>query len=314
MSSLNTYPKVYSIVVTYNGVKWISKCIYSLLNSTQKNHIIVIDNNSSDKTVEIIDNSFPTVEIIKSKINLGFGRANNIGFRKAIENDADYVFLLNQDAWTQKSTLYNLINISKKNPDYGLLSPTHLDGSGNKIDYKFCSYVSPPATYNYINDLHLGRLNSIYEVPFINAACWLVPVQTLIKVGGFDPLFFHYGEDMDYCNRILKKNLKVGFCPMENIYHLRENPQLEQKTDQTKILFAFEEAKIINKLKNENEKKGYFHIILSLLKKNTKNIFFARFKNISLDFYLLKKTVLNKKTIIKNLKNEKIDYPWYLEF
>ena len=89
---------IYTIVVTYNGMRWIDRCLNSLLATTIPTHILVIDNSSNDGTSEYIKTNFPSVEVISSNVNLGFGSANNIGFQKALDLKADFVFLLNQDA------------------------------------------------------------------------------------------------------------------------------------------------------------------------------------------------------------------------
>lgn len=75
------YPSVISIVITYNGEKWVDACFSSLTNAKLSNHtILAVDNGSTDRTIQILEDKFPSVKIIKNKSNLGFGKANNIGF------------------------------------------------------------------------------------------------------------------------------------------------------------------------------------------------------------------------------------------
>lgn len=90
--------KVYVIIATYNGKKWINSCFSSIYNSTVPLNTIVVDNGSTDGTQNIIREQFPKVNIIQSKTNIGFGQANNLGIKKAYDSGADYIFLLNQDA------------------------------------------------------------------------------------------------------------------------------------------------------------------------------------------------------------------------
>ena len=92
---------LYTIIITYNGVKWIEKNIQALIDSSTKTKIIIIDNGSVDGTQEIVK-SFKEVKFIQSEINLGL-KANNLGIKLALEQGADYVFLLNQDAWIEKN-------------------------------------------------------------------------------------------------------------------------------------------------------------------------------------------------------------------
>mgnify|MGYP000521880413 CR=1 FL=1 len=211
---------VYSIVVTYNGAKWIDDCLRSLINSDILNHnIIVIDNCSNDNTVKLIKSHYPTIEVIENQKNLGFGKANNIGIQKALKNNADYVFLLNQDAWVNYDTIKRLIEFHIKNPEYGILSPVHLS-KDYSIESDFLKYSKE--SNKLISDaLRKNENNDIYEVPFVNAAAWLLPINTIKKVGGFMPIFTHYGEDNNYCNRVLFNKMKIGITPGIFVIHDR---------------------------------------------------------------------------------------------
>ena len=130
-------PFVVSIVVTYYGMFWVEKCLGSLLNSNLTNHtILVIDNGSKDKTIEIIQKKFPNVILIETGKNLGFGKANNIGLKWAHKNNAEYIFLLNQDAWIFEDTIGKLITISKEYPEYGIISPVQFNAN-KTLDSEF---------------------------------------------------------------------------------------------------------------------------------------------------------------------------------
>ena len=84
------------------------KNIQSLLNSQYPVEVIVADNDSTDNTVAIVE-QYPRVTLLKMTSNLGFGKANDIGIRQALENGADYIFLLNQDAWIFDDTILSLV-------------------------------------------------------------------------------------------------------------------------------------------------------------------------------------------------------------
>ncbi len=103
--------KVAAVIVTYNGSKWIDKCINSLLNSTQKIDVFIVDNCSTDGTQHLIKKY--NVEFIQASENKGFGVANNIAIELVLKHNPDFIFLLNQDAWVETNTLEQLINISK---------------------------------------------------------------------------------------------------------------------------------------------------------------------------------------------------------
>lgn len=215
--------KVSAIVVTFNGEVWIEKCLNSLINNTIPISIIVIDNASSDRTVEIIRTRFPKIDLIENQDNLGFGQANNIGIRKALELEADtnYFFLLNQDAWLNPDTVERLISISHRHSQYGILSPMHLNCDQSEIDFNFSEYLAPSKCPRLYSDLYLGHMKDVYSLEFANAAAWLLTRPCVEKVGFFDPIFFHYGEDDNYCQRVLFHGFDIGICPGLSIVHDR---------------------------------------------------------------------------------------------
>lgn len=226
--------KVYCIVITYNGREWIEKCLTSL--TRQKNgqlHIICIDNGSTDDTVAFTRSNFPAVEIIQTNENLGFGQANNIGFKKAVDEHADYVFLLNQDAWIEPGTIEKLINIQQENPRYGLISPVHLNARGEKFDLYFQKYMDETGVDDFAKYSILARTckEPLLNTAFVNAAAWLLSIECIKKTGGFDPIFFHYGEDKNYCQRVMYHGFSIGIHTGSFIYHDREMRLYKEKKD-----------------------------------------------------------------------------------
>lgn len=221
---------IYAIIITYNGSKWIDNCFGSLINSSILVNILAIDNASTDGTPQIIRERFPQVEVIETGQNLGFGKANNIGLKRVLDENADYAFLLNQDAWVQEDTIEKLVQSHQNNPEYDLLSPVQLNGEGDVIDRNFQNYLSPFQTPNILSDAVLGNLKPIYESTYANAAAWFLSANAIKLVGGFDPLFKHYGEDDDYINRLHAKGLKLAIDTTSIIYHDRpQNGKLHEK-------------------------------------------------------------------------------------
>ena len=249
---------VYTIIVTYNGRKWIKKCFESLIESNIKTHILVIDNLSTDGTPDFIGHNFPDIELIEMSTNLGFGNANNIGIKEAVNNNADYIFLLNQDAWVEKDTLQKLIEASSKHPNYGIISPIHLSNETvRRIDDLFLKYILRSNYLSIIENALIGDWKDIYPVNFINAAAWLIPQATIRKVGYFDSLFFMYGEDDNYINRVKYHNLKVGIVPQANIIHDRVNN--ENKNVEIKKYINRKKSALLNIVLNPNKK---FQLVL----------------------------------------------------
>lgn len=208
--------KILTIIVSYNFELWIDRCLGSLKDSLQQTDTIVIDNGSNDRTVEILRKNYPQIRLIENHGNLGFGKANNIGMQIALKEGYDAVFLLNQDAWIAPQTLGNLAHESIKHPDYAILSPVHLNGTGSELEKGFASYTQVNSRNN------LPTENRLTECPFINAAFWFIPTGVLKKIGGFSSLFYHYGEDKDYVNRIHFHGYRIGYLPTVFGCHDRE--------------------------------------------------------------------------------------------
>jgi GT2 family glycosyltransferase len=203
--------KIFVVIVTYNGAHWIDKNIPSLLDSAYPVNIIVVDNKSTDNTLRLLKR-YPEIDVIKSEANLGFGKANNIGMQRALSLGADYLFLLNQDAWIFKDTISVLVAKMQKYPKVGLQSPLHFSANTIDLDQSF-------ATYYGRKTQELDSSTSV--VPFVNAAAWMLSKECVNKVGFFEPLFGHYGEDRNYCDRIAYHKFLIAVDSNARIVHDR---------------------------------------------------------------------------------------------
>lgn len=202
-----------AIVISYNFMPWIDRCLPALQASTKPMDILVIDNGSSDNTVATLQERYPQVRLIANNRNLGFGAANNIGMQLAMDEGYDGVMLINQDAWLAPNALVQLIEASQQHPEYGIVSPKHLTGDGSKLDPGFAAYIN--------------RSNG--NCQFINAALWYIPIAVIRKVGMFAPLFYHYGEDKDYVNRLHYHGYQIGYVPSALGYHDRANRPMSRE-------------------------------------------------------------------------------------
>jgi len=213
--------KVCVIIVSYNFEPWIPLCLPSVKASTLPATIVVIDNASQDRTCEIIRSQYPDVVLMKNSRNLGFGKANNQGMKYALENGFDYVFLLNQDARLHPRALETLILAASRNTNYGILSPVHLNGTGDRLDFGFAEYTRLTSKEEIEQLPH-----EITECPFINAAMWLIPTSVIKEIGGFAPIFPHYGEDRNYAQRVRKNGYRLGFVKSAIGYHHRQQKKV----------------------------------------------------------------------------------------
>ena len=234
-------PIIYVVIVTYNGMRWIDKCLRDVLKSDTEIKVVVIDNRSTDETVNFIKSHYPQIDLTETNENLGFGRANNIGIKRAINANADYVFLLNQDGYVEKDTIRKLVEFHGNHPEYGVLSPQQKNGNGSGLDTKFENIVLGQCVINTSEES--GR--AFYDVSFVMAAFWLISAECLKKVGVFDPIFFHYGEDGDYLSRVRFHGFKIGVVMDSVGYHDRQE-RVVPEIQQLKSFYASQLASLTN--------------------------------------------------------------------
>lgn len=211
--------KILTLIVTYNGMRWLEHCLADLSSGTVHTDILVVDNCSTDNTVEFITNNYPEIILFPQSVNLGFGQANNIGLRYALSNNYDFVLLLNQDAYLQPDALELLL---KESDGMSLLTPIHMSGDGKHIDYVFKKYSLIKAENSLIDDLLISSVKTSYPIGEVCAACWFMPIKLIRKIGGFNPLFKHYGEDNNYYQRMVYHNCSVVVVPKARVFHDRE--------------------------------------------------------------------------------------------
>lgn len=231
-------------------MQWIKKCLDSVRESTVRAKMFVIDNGSTDGTQAFIRNNYPEIIFFQSQQNLGFGKANNLGIRYALENNYKYVYLLNQDAWLFPETLSIMIEVSKKYQDYAILSPMQLQGNLQHLDSNFVEYTCRfDSNRELISDFYFNSLKDIYEVDFVMAAHWLISTAVLRKIGAFSPSFPHYGEDNNLIYRAQYHGYKVGIVLAAKAVHDRED---RKETIQKKMYLIY--INFLSSLSNPNEK------------------------------------------------------------
>lgn len=204
--------KVFVIIVTYNGAHWIDKNIQSLLASAYPVTIIVADNCSTDNSVALLRN-YPQVQLIETGQNFGFGKANNIAMQRALDQGADYLFLLNQDAWVFEDTIGRLVAVMETGKKTGIVSPAHYKADAKTFDENFRTYLG--------RSTPLDATESLYATEFVNAAAWMLSRECAEQVGFFEPLFGHYGEDRNYCDRVLYHDFLILIERNAGIVHDR---------------------------------------------------------------------------------------------
>ena len=158
-----------------------------------------------------------------------------------------------------------------ENNNLAVASPIQLNGPGTMIDSSFCrAAVFNTKNVEMVTDLAFGKPKNYYKVVSVPAASWMLSKKIIETIGGFDPLFFHYGEDSNYCQRLKYHNETIAIVPNAYIYHDRfekGNTALFNKIDILRMLFL-EYADINHKpfIINKNTFKLHLHIIANLLK------------------------------------------------
>ncbi len=211
-------PLVYVIVLNYNGRRWLPHCLSTLAETRYENfRVIVVDNASSDDSLEFAGEQFPGVEVIANRTNLGFSEGNNVGVRAALRNDADYVVLLNPDTKVEPEWLGALIAVGESDPRIGILGAVQLEYDGD--DFNDWTKMAAREHLDELRRLESAR--SYIPMAWVEGACFAVKRSVLEEVGLLDPIFFSFYEEIDLCRRAICQEYKVVLVPRSQIRHYR---------------------------------------------------------------------------------------------
>ncbi|MFD1139458.1 glycosyltransferase family 2 protein [Paenibacillus urinalis] len=243
------------IIVNYNTRQLTLDCIASVYESRMEYayEIILIDNHSSDGTVEAVAEQFPEVRLIANRENTGFAKANNQGL--AIANGR-YSLLLNSDTVVQQDTLQTMLSFmdAPENKKVGAAGCKIIlpDGSLDKACKR--GFPTPSASFYYAfgisnlfphnpkyNQYQLGHLDpdQAYPIDCLVGAFMLVRREAIEQVGGLDETFFMYGEDIDWCYRIKQADWDIHYYPYTYIIHYKG---ASSRRKPAKIIYEFHRA------------------------------------------------------------------------
>jgi GT2 family glycosyltransferase len=224
------------IIVSYNTLNLTLQAIQSVLAADWSFGVLtvfVVDNQSSDGTVDAIRSTFPAVQVIDPKENLGFSRANN---RAMARSRGDYVLLLNPDTIVSKESLVEMKAYLDRHEDVGMAT-CKLQLADGRLDLAcrrsipsmwdgFCrasglSHRFPKSRLFARYNLTYLDENETYDVDAVNGAFMFCRRAAVDQVGPLDEDFFMYGEDLDWCFRFRKAGWRIVYHPATTTIHLK---------------------------------------------------------------------------------------------
>jgi len=203
--------KVFIVIVNFNNLRDILKCLYSL--RYEKAEIVIVDNKSSDSSVEAVKLKFKQVKILESERNIGFAAASNKGIRYALRKKADYILLLNPDTIVGKNFLSVLL---KKKAD--IISPIIKFKRKGEWVYDFGGRVN--FLIGRTTHLEKNNLNAhLSSIDYISGCCMLIRRKVFEKIGFLNEGYFLFFEDVDFCLRAKKVGFKIALESKSVILH-----------------------------------------------------------------------------------------------
>jgi GT2 family glycosyltransferase len=194
----------------------------SLAKSSYTNHkVILLDNASTDGSVETIRSQFPQVQIIKLEENLGYAGNNNVGISAAMDQGADWVFVLNEDTIVDPDCIGMMIDAAGDYPDAGILGPLVYHFNEPEVIQTAGGQIDPHWETHHLgqNQLDKGQFVGVREVDFISGCAILVKRQVIEQIGAIDHRFFYYWEETDWCMRARENNWKVYCVSQAHLWH-----------------------------------------------------------------------------------------------
>jgi GT2 family glycosyltransferase len=229
------------VIVNWNVCQLLRRCLASLVqseglptnsgsdSSVDAVEIIVVDNGSTDDSVQMVHDEFPAVRLIENRANLGFARANNLGIA---ETHGRYVLLLNPDAEVASGTLATMLAFADAHPDIGLIGPQliNADGSVQSSRRRFptiatavfeSTWLEPWAPSRILDRYYVRdrRDNVTQDVDWVQGAALFVRRDVIEQVGGMDEQFFMYSEELDWCRQIKDAGWRIVYYPEAQVVH-----------------------------------------------------------------------------------------------
>lgn len=244
-------PHVVVIILNWNGLADTLECLESLACLDYPNHeVVVVDNGSTDGSVEAIRGHFPNVTLIENDENLGYAEGNNRGAEYALQAEADYMFVLNNDTVLCQDILTRLVVAAEANPRVGAVGPKiyyhaqprRIWFAGGMIDWQRGVTVNLGA-----DEYDVGQFEKVRSVDFLAGCALLIKRETWENVGSFDSRFFMYWEETDWCTRVRLAGYDLLFVPQAKMWH-KISP--EDQSSSPRILYYMTRNRLLFLHKN----------------------------------------------------------------
>jgi len=217
-------PKVSIIILNWNQKEMTLKCLASLNKiSCPHYEIILVDNGSTDGSVETIKKEFPKVKIIENKRNLGVAGGRNVGIEYVQQKGADYLLLLDNDTTVHKDFITEMVKVGVSDKKAGILTgkiyfysqPNKLWCAGGSLSLYRCNL----SLIGY-DEIDRGQYDDIRDVDHVAGCCLMIKKKVIDEIGILDQNFIEYfSEDTDWCLRAKKKGYKIIYVPKAKIWH-----------------------------------------------------------------------------------------------
>ncbi len=212
--------RVAIVLVNFNGEKFQNECIQSIKNMNYKDYdIVIVDNGSTDNSIKKVKEKFDNLIIIETGKNYGVAKGNNIGIKYALDNNYEYVLLLNNDTEVAPDMLSNMIKKASSNTlvtckMYFYEPNNFLWCAGGKINWN-----KGTTTHFGENELDKGQHNESKFVEFTPTCCLLIHKSVFEKVGFMDEKYFMYYDDTDFCARVNNAGFKIWYESSAKLWH-----------------------------------------------------------------------------------------------
>lgn len=276
------YDNVFAVVVNWNLADKTMRCIDSLVSSgLSLNHIIIVDNGSNDESVKSFHSRYGDIPtIIQNPNNRGFAAGANQGILESIKRNAEWIFLINNDAYVDKSFFSNINKFLCE--DYDIVSPIiYYHDQPNKIWFVGDRLI-PSTLFTYglwKNKVDDGTLPELLEIDFANGAGMLVKRKVFESVGLFDEHLFMYGEEIDFCWRAKMKNFRIISATRAKMWH--EVSASSSKTPSIRVYLKSKNQTIFYKRYTKGLQRAYMLLmnLLMILIKSTSYLISLNFNS-----------------------------------